>query len=37
MKSLGYGKGNDARVVIELRSSAEEPYVTVGPKTKRAS
>ncbi len=30
MKSLGYGK-----IIIGLRSSPEEPCLTVGPKTKR--
>ncbi len=31
MKSLVYGKGSDARIVLGLRFSAEKPYVTVGP------
>ena len=30
MKSSGYGKGNDARIVIRLRCSAQEVHVTVG-------
>jgi len=30
MKFSGYGKGNDARIVIRLRCSAQEVHVTVG-------
>jgi hypothetical protein len=30
MKSSGYGQGNDARIVIGLRCSAQEVYLTDG-------
>jgi hypothetical protein len=33
VKSFGYGKGNDARIVIRLRSSAQKVHACVPKRT----